>query len=169
MPDESIWAGWLTRPETGEELDVIAGFRNWREYVDGFYVNVELANHQDLTLSRAGYLAPDQVHRTVISGMVDTGATRLVLPRSVVTALARESVGQITIKFPDGRRELRPIVGGVRLEYAGRSGVFSAVVEPGLTDALIGTMVLEELDLLPDCAGKALVPRDPDGIISEVE
>ena len=149
---------------------MIAGFKNWREYVGGFSVNVELANNQDLTLARAGYLAPDRVRRTMISGVVDTRAVRLVLPQSAMAALGLQPTGQITVKFADGRREVRPIVGGVRLEYAGRSGVFSAVVgPPGRSDALIGTMVLEELDLLPDCAVKALVPRDPDGIISEVE
>ena len=80
-----------------------------------------------------------------------------------------EPTGQITVKFADGRGEIRATVGGVRLEYAGRSGVFSAVVEPGRTEALIGILVLEELDLLPDCTAGALSPRDPDGIVTEVE
>ncbi len=148
---------------------MIARFKNWREYAGGFSVHVELANDQDLTLARAGYLATDRVRRTMISGVVDTRAVRLVLPQSAMAELGLQPTGQITVKFADGRREVRPIVGGVRLEYAGRSGVFSAVVEPDRSDALIGIMVLEELDLLPDCAVKALVPRDPDGIISEVE
>jgi hypothetical protein len=72
------------------------------------------------------------------------------------------------VKFADGRREPRATVNDVQLEYQGRSGVFSAVMEPGRTDALIGAIVLEELDFLPDCKGQILVPRDPNAIITEV-
>jgi hypothetical protein len=42
-------------------------------------------------------------------------------------------------------------------------------VEPGRESALIGMIVLEDLDFLVDCAGQRLVPRDPNQIISEVE
>ena len=42
-------------------------------------------------------------------------------------------------------------------------------VEPGRESALIGAIVLEDLDFLVDCAGQRLVPRDPKHIISEVE
>ena len=144
-------------------------FKNWREYVGRFSVEIELANGRDLTLVQAGYLSPDQVRRTRITGVVDTGAVRLVLPRSAVSALGLQPTGQITAKFADGRREPRETVGDVRLEYAGRSGVFTAMIEPGRSDALIGAMVLEELDLLPDCTNGVLTPRDPNSVIAEVE
>ncbi|MBI4605120.1 MAG: hypothetical protein HY721_24415, partial [Planctomycetes bacterium] len=45
----------------------------------------------------------------------------------------------------------------------------SAVVEPNRPDALIGAIVLEELDLLPDMARQTLVPRDPHQVITEIE
>jgi hypothetical protein len=51
----------------------------------------------------------------------------------------------------------------------GRGGVFSALVEPDRTDALIGAIVLEDLDFLVDCTRQMLFPRDPDMIVSEVE
>jgi predicted aspartyl protease len=143
--------------------------RNWRDYVGRFSVEVELANHRDLALADAGFLPQDQVHRTKVTGVVDCGAARLVLPPSAVAALGLSQTGQTMVKFADGRRAPRATVTDVHLEYGGRSGVFSAVVEPGRTDALIGAMVLEELDLLPDCTNGVLVPRDPNIIITEVE
>jgi hypothetical protein len=42
-------------------------------------------------------------------------------------------------------------------------------VEPRRTTALIGAIVLEELDFIVDCARQTLRPRDPDGIVSEIE
>jgi predicted aspartyl protease len=145
------------------------GFRNWREYVGRFSVECRLANHKEVAWAEGGFIPADQVHRTTVSGVVDTGAARLVLPPSVVAALGLPESGRTVVRFADGRREPRATVTDVQLEYGGRSGVFSAVVEPGRTDALIGAMVLEELDLLPDCTNGVLVPRDPNTTITEVE
>ena len=92
-----------------------------------------------------------------------------MLPPGVVSALGLTPSGRTTVKFADGRRETRETVGDVQLEYAGRSGVFTAVIEPGRTDALIGAIVLEDLDLLPDCTNGLLMPRDPNSIITEME
>ena len=48
--------------------------------------------------------------------------------------------------------------------------MFTAVVEPGRADALIGAIVLEELDFVPDCSRQALLPaRDPLGMIAEID
>lgn len=143
--------------------------KNWRDYVGRFSVEVELANNEDLTLAKAGFLPPDQVRRTRIKGVVDTGAARLVLPPATVAALGLPETGQTSVRFADGRREPRATISGVQLEYGGRSGLFSAVVEPGRSDALIGAIVLEELDLLPDCTNGVLIPRDPNTIITEIE
>ena len=37
------------------------------------------------------------------------------------------------------------------------------------SDALLGAIVLEELDLLVDCTTQSLHPRDPDMIVTEIE
>lgn len=50
-----------------------------------------------------------------------------------------------------------------------RSSIFTAVVEPGRADALIGAIVLEELGLIPDCTRQSLVPRDPQGLFAEID
>ena len=142
---------------------------NLRDYVGRFSVEFEVANHEDVVQAKKGFLPPEQVRRGRISGVVDTGAARLVLPASVVAALGLPEAGQVTIKFADGRREPKTVVGDVQLEIQGRSSVFTAVVEPGRADALIGAIVLEELDFVPDCTRQALLPRDPHGLIAEID
>jgi predicted aspartyl protease len=141
---------------------------NWRNYVGRFSVEFEVANHVDVVQAKMGSLPPDQVRRQRISGVVDTGAARLVLPASLVAALGFPAAGQVTVKFADGRRESKAVVGDVQLEIQGRSSVFTAVVEPGRADARIGAIVLEELDFIPDCTRQALLPRDPRGLIAEI-
>lgn len=132
-----------------------------------FSVEVELTNHEDAILARQGSLPPERLRRARISGVVATGTEQLVLPPQVVSALGLPESGEDTLRLADGRQETRPVVSGVQLEYLGRSGVFSAVVLPGRTDALIGASVLDELNLLVDCSRGRLVPRDPHGPVTE--
>ncbi len=142
---------------------------NWRDYVGRFSVEFDVANFEDIVQAKKGFLPPEQVRRGRLSGVVDTGASRLVLPASVVDELGLPEAGQITVRLADGRRELKAVVGAVQLEILGRSSVFTAVVEPGRDDALIGAIVLEELDFVPDCTRQVLLPRDPHGLVAEID
>jgi predicted aspartyl protease len=134
-----------------------------------FSIEVDLANYSDLNLAQAGVLSEDKVRRVRIRGVVDSGATRLVLPESIVNQLGLEMSGTATVRYANGQSAVRSIAQGVKLAYGGRESVFSAVVEPARDSALIGAIVLEELDFLIDCGKQQLVPRDPDRIISEIE
>src|SRR4051812_1471147 len=115
-----------------------------------------VANNDDVVLARTGALAPEQVRQIQIPGVVDSGATRLVLPESVVAQLGLRYTGETRVRYADQRRGSRPIVQDVRVTLLGREGVFSALVEPDRTDALIGAIVLEDLDFLVDCTRQML-------------
>lgn len=134
-----------------------------------FSVEVEMANDKDLVRAEAGLISPDQVRRARVRGVVDSGATRLVIPESLARQLGLETSGNIQVRYADGRTADRQIAQRIHLTYGGRDSVFNAIVEPGRESALIGAIVLEDLDFLVDCAGQRLVPRDPKQIISEVE
>lgn len=132
-------------------------------------VEVPMANYWDVLRVKEGQLSPDAVRRTIVSGIVDTGAARLVLPPHVVQDLELRQEGDTGVRYADHRTARRPIVRDVWLELCGRGSVFSAIVEPDRKDALIGAIVLEELDLIVDWTRNELRPRDPDRIISEIE
>jgi predicted aspartyl protease len=134
-----------------------------------FCVTVELANNCDLDLVRTGHLPADQVRRQAVKGWVDSGASRLVLPASVVSRLGLPFGDPMNVRYADGRTRRRRTATGVYLCYGGRSGVFTAVVEPDRDEALIGAIVLEDLDFVVDCRKHRLVPRDPERIIAEIE
>jgi hypothetical protein len=130
---------------------------------------VELANNEDVLKARAGTLPADQVRRTRLPGVIDTGAARLVIPGSVWAQPGLHAAGETNVRYADKRSATRPMVSNVWLELQGREGVFKAVVEPDRSDALVGAIVLEDLDFVIDCVTQTLQPRDPDRIISEVE
>ena len=134
-----------------------------------FSVQVELANNDDVVLAQLGQIKPAKVRRVTLQGVVDTGATRLVLPKRVVQELGLRKTGEVGVRYADGREATRPLVDGVHLEMLGRFSVFKAMVEPRRTEALVGAIVLEDLDFLVDSTHQRLVPRDPKMIISEAE
>jgi predicted aspartyl protease len=132
-------------------------------------VDFEVANADDLVHLRDGSLKPEQVRRAKLTGVVDSGATRLVLPKSVADKLGLPPRRKVRVRYADGRKGLRTEVSGVIVTLEGRSEVFTAVVEPKRETALIGAIVLEVLDFLVDGIRQQLVPRDPDYIVSELE
>jgi len=129
-------------------------------------VELALANYQDMLLAEAGTLAPERVRHARLPAIVDTGATRLVLPEPIVTQLGLPRAGEAMVRYADQRTTL---VRDVWLTLQGRQATFTAIVEPDRRDALIGAIVLEELDLVVDCATQTLQPRDPDRTVSEIE
>ena len=134
-----------------------------------FAVEIELANYDDVVLAGAGHLPPGQVRRMTLRGVVDSGASRLVLPESAAKQLGLRKDGDVSVRYADNRTARRDVVTGIHLTHANRTGLFDAVVEPGRDSALIGAIVMETLDLIIDCGRHALVPRDPDRLTAELE
>ncbi len=132
-------------------------------------VQITLSNYSDIHEMESGRITPDKIRRVTMNAVVDTGAARLVLPLSVVQHLGLPVSERSTVRYADHRREMRDIVKDAYVELLGRGGPFKAIVEPNREDALLGAIVLEDLDLLVDCAAQRVYPRDPNTIITEVE
>ena len=128
-------------------------------------VTIELSNYGDLLLARAGHLNFARVRRASVVCVADFGVMQAILPKSVV-----EQLGLPAAELPaihNGERRER--VKNASVELFGRECAFSAVVVPDSSGPVLGAIVLGTLDLIVDCGKNELVPRDPNGIISEVE
>ena len=132
-------------------------------------VEFEVSNYADVHQVEAGQLAPELVRKVRLEGIVDTGAVRLVLPESVGKQLGLPLSGQSTVRFADQRTAQRDVVHDAYVQLLGRSGVFHAILEPTRSDALLGAIVMEDLDLVVDCGAQKLHPRDPNPLITEIE
>lgn len=130
---------------------------------------IMVANNQDVQLALRGALPEAEVRRMRLQATVDTGANYLVLPVDVANRLDLPKVGDVMVHYADKRSETRELVGQVEVTLLGRQSTFRAILEPNRTTALIGAIVLEDLDFLVDCGNQKLYARDPSRIVTEVE
>jgi predicted aspartyl protease len=151
------WPEWPLRGVIGDET------------MGRFAVEVEVANSSDVALAEEGKLSQEKVLRETIRGVIDPGASRLVMTESVVEREGLPRRGRTKVKYADGRSAWRDNVYNAWVSLQGRESTCVAIVEPKRDTALIGAIVLEDLDFLVDCKNQRLVPRDPKAILNEIE
>ena len=137
--------------------------------VGRFKVEVELANNDDLAAARHGNLPADKIRRLKIQGWVDSGPSHLILPTAVAKKLGLSATGKVKVTYANNKSSQRDMVEGVYLEMLGRHSVFRACLEPSRDIALIGAIVLEDLDFLVDPGRGRVYPRDPEIEVSFAE
>ena len=111
---------------------------------------IELVNLTDLNLADAGVISPEEVRRaTIENALVDTGATRLSLPKPLIEQLGLTPVG-ITSKMTANGIADRTIYSVVEFTVLERRGAMEVTDLPENASVLVGQMVLELLDLCLD-------------------
>jgi predicted aspartyl protease len=132
-------------------------------------IHFEVANFADILANRQGKLPPEKIRRIVMQGLVDPGSAHMVLPDKIAKELGIPVTGKVKVSYADRRSRLCDVVEGVYVTIQGRGGSYRATLEKKRQTALIGAIVLEDLDFLVDCKKNKLIPRDPDYILSEIE
>jgi clan AA aspartic protease len=131
---------------------------------------IKLTNNTDLSNAHGGLIEGGAVRTVEIEGLVDTGATMLVLPLDVVERLGLVPEGFRTVKYANGQLAKVPRVTGVRIEILGRDMTCDALVEASGTLALIGQIPLEGLDLVVDPKSRDVTvnPLSPDSPLMDL-
>jgi predicted aspartyl protease len=111
---------------------------------------IELVNLTDLNLADAGVIRPEEIRRaTIENALVDTGATRLSLPKSLIEQLGLTPVGVTRAITANGIAD-RTIYSVVEFTVLERRGAMEVTDLPENAPVLVGHMVLELLDLCLD-------------------
>jgi clan AA aspartic protease len=119
--------------------------------------SVVLRNAREVVMARLGHLSGDQVHTYTAEALIDTGATRSVLPPFVVEQLGLVCVSRTTVQLAGGRYVEAEVTEPFFCQILGRETGLGALVLG--TRVLLGVTVPEELDLLVDCARQRLIPN----------
>ena len=125
--------------------------------MDQVHVCVLLTNHRETVLARLGQLDASHIHRYETEALIDTGATRCILPSAVADRLGLVRLGHTVAKYADGSVEEVDVTEAFTIEILGRDMVATAMVSG--EQVLLGMTVLAELDLLVDCTRQRLIPH----------
>lgn len=124
-------------------------------------VKLKLTNFTDLELKELK-LRKEPPRSVETDALVDTGATRLYLKRSLIKALGLRKAGQVESRTTNGLRR-RAVFNPVRLEVMSRDGVFEVVEVDDDVPNLLGQIPLEYLDFVVDPKGRKLIPNPEHG------
>ncbi len=122
-------------------------------------VEIELENAEDRSDVRRGRIDEASVRREKVQAVADTGAVMLALPEDVVVGLGLPTVRRLTSTFADGRRGQLPVAGPLTIQIGDRQMLTECIVVPEGAEALVGQVVMEVLDLIPNPMNQTLGPR----------
>ena len=120
-------------------------------------IAITLRNARDVVMARLGHLPPEQVHTYTTQGLIDTGATRSVLPPFVAERLGLIRLSRTEARYANGLLEEVDVTEPFLVEILGRGTSDDAMVLG--EDVLLGATILEKLDLLVDCTHRRLIPN----------
>ena len=118
---------------------------------------ITVTNRIDLVMAERGFISAEEVRSVTLDKvLVDTGATLLSLPASIISQLGLKQVGERDVETSAGIRKGR-IFAGAQIIVEGREGRFDCLELPeGVAAVLLGVTPLEELGLEPDLKNQRL-------------
>ena len=105
-------------------------------------------------------IGADGVATRTIEAIVDTGASYLTAPQSLLRELGIVAEERVPLRLADGRRVERDL-GEVRIRLLGRQATTSVVFAIGTDPILLGSHALESVRLAVDPWGQRLVDFTP--------
>ncbi|MBI1760763.1 MAG: clan AA aspartic protease [Acidobacteria bacterium] len=127
------------------------------------YAEIELISSDDLALLRRGYLKEKEVRRAKVSALVDSGAYMLAVNDHLKAQLGLPVLDKQEAELADGSHVMLEIVGPVDVRFANRATTVRAMVLPGDTEVLLGSIPMEDMDVLVDPKRQQLIvnPENP--------
>ena len=121
------------------------------------YADITLANATDAGMARRGKLKDKDVRQMTVSALVDSGAYLLTIDETIKTQLGLDVFETREVELANGSHHICEMVGPVDLHFENRSTTCRALVLPGANEVLMGSIPLEDLDVLIDPKAQKLI------------
>jgi len=121
------------------------------------YVDLELVSGDDIALQARGYVTEQEVRRTKIKALVDSGAYMLVINEKIKAQLGLRRVDARSAQLADGTVVELEVAGPVEVKFKNRRTSVDAMVLPGDAEPLLGAIPMEDMDVLIDPKKQELI------------
>jgi len=126
-----------------------------------FMQKILVQNAFDIELVRRKMLKKGDIRQIEVDFLVDTGAYMMCINENIQSQLDLPLAGEHEVELADGTMKKLRMVTGLEIKIFNRRMVADALVLPGDTEPLLGSIPLEALDLLIDPLEGALkLPPD---------
>ncbi len=127
------------------------------------YAEIELVSVDDIVLHRHGFLPEEEIKRLTVNALVDSGAYLLIITDQIRQQLDLPLIEEQVFRLADDSECRCEVVGPVELHFENRSTNVRAVVFPGAEEVLLGSIPLEDLDVMIDPKQQRLIvnPASP--------
>ena len=128
------------------------------------YAEIELVSTVDIALHTRGFLAEDKIKRMRTRAMVDSGSYMMVITDHIRQQLDLPLIQEQVFRLADDSEVKGEVVGPVEIRFENRSTTVRAVVLPGAEEPLLGSIPLEDLDVVLDPKQQRPIvnPKSPD-------
>jgi clan AA aspartic protease len=132
------------------------------------YEEITLKNLGDIYRVGDGYLKESDARQTTVQVVVDTGAETLVINEAVQSALGLMTKHLRESTLANGEKVVCKIAQAVEVCWKDRSMVCEPWVLPGAKEVLLGSIPLENMDLIVDSTERKLVGAHGDEPVGRI-
>jgi len=133
------------------------------------FTEIILKNGSDLVRLQDGNITDKDVRSLTVNAIVDTGAITLVINENICQKLGLVIEGTRTAYLAGGEEASCKVTEPVRIYWKNRDATCRAWVLPGGDDVLLGTILLEEMDLAVDPLNKQLFGVHGDEVVGLIK
>lgn len=112
------------------------------------YAGIELINSYDLIAARNYIIDKEEIKRIKVTALVDTGIHILCINENIREQLQLPLLEKRKGRLADGTIKEFEVVGPVEIKFKNRRTVTNAMVLPGNSEIILGTIPINDMDVL---------------------
>lgn len=112
------------------------------------YADIQLINADDMTLARKSIIGEDEIKHMRVTMLVDSGAYMMAINESIQEQLQFPFKEKRKAQLADGSIVEYDVVDPVEVKFENRTATCNALVLPGDGKPLLGTIPMEEMDVI---------------------
>ncbi len=127
------------------------------------YAKLDLISAGDRELFRKGYIKEKDIKKETVKALVDSGAYMMCINEHLHNQLDLPIVDYQEAELADGSIRKVPVVGPLIVNFENRTTSCNALVLPGESEVLLGSIPMEDLDvvMVPQKQTIAVNPHSP--------
>jgi clan AA aspartic protease len=121
------------------------------------HAEIELINNNDLDRFKSKQIGEEEIRNFTVSALVDSGSLYPAINENIQEYLQLPFAGKKRLELANGTIQEFDLVGPLVIKYLDRNSAIRAILLPGNSEVLLGSIPMEEMDLIIDPCRQELI------------